>query len=107
MARLNISKPPFDLVLADLTPAGTTSQSLKLLEAVRASDDPDVAGVRVIICTNVDTNRLFSWQSGVDGFLVRPFHADELLETVREALARSDGERTAHREEQVRHSTSS
>lgn len=98
--RIETSDEPVDLALVDFRNGGT-SQGLKLLDAVRAHDDEQIARLRVIITTGRDENRLFSWQSGVDGFLVRPYHADELVDEVTAALGRSDDQRVAHRQEQM------
>jgi DNA-binding response OmpR family regulator len=94
------SARPVDLVLVDFRQGGT-SQGLKLLDRVRAHDDGRVARTRVVMMTDLDENRMFSWQSGIDGFLIRPFHADELVLTVTDALGRSDEERVAHRQAQM------
>jgi DNA-binding response OmpR family regulator len=99
IARLNISKPPFACVIVDFD--DSTGQSLKLLEAVRASDDADVVATPVVICADFDTNRRFSWQSGADGFIVRPFHIDDLLDSVGAALTRTADDRTRFRREQA------
>jgi DNA-binding response OmpR family regulator len=100
LVRLTVSKPPFVGVIIDLSDSGTTN-SQRLLEQIRTNRDPEIAPIPVVICTRVDSNRLFSWQSGVDGFLVQPFHVDELLDTLRGALTRSTEERQAYREEQA------
>lgn len=88
-----------DVVVLDLLLAGVTT-SLRLLDDIR--DLPGAAGgVGVVIIAPTDTNRLFAFQSGADGFVVRPFHAEELLDTVTEVLARSPEERVEHRREQL------
>ena len=89
-----------DLVLVDLHQGGT-SQGLKLLEQIRSESDPEAARTRLVMTTDIDENRMFSWQSGIDGFLVRPFHADELLDAIVGALGRTDSERAAYRHEQM------
>ncbi len=99
LVTISAADPPVDLVVADFT-AGTTP-ALQLLDGIRASETEAVAGTRVVICTPVDENRLFSWQSGVDGFLARPFHADELRGAIVGALSRNSAERLAHREAQM------
>jgi DNA-binding response OmpR family regulator len=99
MARLAISKPPFACVIADFD--DSSSGGLKLLETIRASTDDDVVATTVIMCADVDANRRFSWQSGADGFIVRPFHIDELLAAVRDAILRSSEERARFRREQA------
>jgi hypothetical protein len=40
---------------------------------------------------------MFSWQAGIDEFLPRPFHADQLITAVTEALGRPDSDRRHHR----------
>jgi DNA-binding response OmpR family regulator len=94
------SDPPVDLVVADFRHGGTT-QGLKLLDRVRAHEDGTLSRTRVVMTTDLDENRIFSWQSGVDGFLIRPFHADDLLLAVSDALARDDDARVAYRQEQM------
>jgi len=42
-----------------------------------------------------------SWLRGVDGYVVRPVHADEFLDTVRLVLARSLEERIEYRRSQL------
>lgn len=90
-----------DLVVIDFHQGGTT-QGLKLLDRIRAHDDLGVAHTRAVMTTDLDENRVFSWQSGVDGFLIRPYHANELLASVAEALGRTDAERAAYRQDQMR-----
>lgn len=81
--------------------AGGVGGNLKLLDAVRNNPDPAVTGARVILIAASSSNEMFSWQAGIDGFLKRPFHADELVAAVRDALARPDDERSAHRREMI------
>ena len=50
-----------------------------------------------MLCSPGGTNRLFAWESGVDGFLATPFHIDELLAQIREIVERPEGERRQHR----------
>jgi DNA-binding response OmpR family regulator len=74
--------------------------AFKVLDDVRA-DGPEVQETPVIILAATDTNRLFAYQSGVDGYVVRPFHADELVEAVRAAVGRSSAERVSFRQAQL------
>jgi DNA-binding response OmpR family regulator len=100
MSALEGADPPVDLVIADLRLGGTT-QGLKLLDRIRAHEDAGVARTRVVMTTDLDENRMFSWQSGVDGFLIRPFHADDLVLAAAETLGRDDDARVAYRQEQM------
>ena len=98
---LKKADPAYSAVVIDFQSGGTSS-SLKLLDAVRHLDEPRKAQTPTIILTSTDTNRVFAWQSGCDGFLVRPFHAQELVEAVHEMLERTDDERSQHRREMMR-----
>lgn len=100
VAQLSSEDWGVDLLLVDFRHGGT-SQGLKLLDRVRAHDEASIARTRLIMMTDLDENRMFSWQSGIDGFLIRPFHADELVLTVTDSLARSDEERVAYRQAQM------
>ena len=58
--------------------------------------------MRLVLIANEAKNRAFSWQSGVDAFVVRPFHVDELLSEVDAVLARPEDERLTHRRKMLR-----
>jgi DNA-binding response OmpR family regulator len=86
-------------VVVDSLGAGIAA-AFKVLDDVRNAS----AGVRntpVIILAATDTNRLFAFQSGVDGYVVRPVHGDEFLDTLRLVLARSLEERIEYRRAQL------
>lgn len=99
-ALVAMQQPPFDAVLIDLV-AGTT-EALKVLDKIRGQTDEQLARTPAIISAWKEENRLFSWQSGVDGFVVRPYHVDELLDLVEGAIARSEDERQRFRSEQMK-----
>ena len=56
---------------------------------------------RVVLCAASPKNRAFSFQSGADAFLVRPFHLDELTEQIADVLARAHEERARHRRDEL------
>ena len=60
------------------------------------------SGVRVVLVGATASQALFAWQSGIDGFLLRPFPADVLRLTVADALARGEKERAGFRAEEQR-----
>ncbi len=97
--------PPFSGVVVDFQSGGTSS-SLKLLDAIRHIDDKARAKTPTIILTATDTNQVFAWQSGSDGFLVRPFHADDLVDGVHSMLERTPDEREQHRRDQMKQARS-
>ena len=98
LGRLSEFRP--HCVVLDLSTGGI-GQNLKLLDSIRGHNDEMVAAARVVLVAHQSNNRLFSWQAGIDAFLLRPFHADELLHDVAEALARPDEERARHRRREL------
>ncbi len=67
--------------------SGGISASLQLLDWFRNHDDPRISRTRVIVVARSSANRNFSFQSGADDYLERPFHADELVAAIEGALA--------------------
>lgn len=90
---------PFQAIIIDSMSLGVTS-AFKLLDQIR-SDGPERRDIAVVILAATDTNRLFAFQSGADGFGVRPIHATELLDTIRTVLARDPDERVEFRRAQL------
>jgi two-component system OmpR family response regulator len=98
LRKLDEGDPPFKAVIADLH-SGGTGAGLELLDAIRRAKD--VKDVPVLLLTQSDQNRMFAWESGADAFLVRPFHADDLINEVYAVLTRTLEERDAWREAQL------
>lgn len=96
--KLDNGDPAFKAVVADFQ-SGGTGASLELLDAVRRSKD--FKDIPVLLLTRSDTNRMYAWESGADAFLVRPFHADDLINEIYAVLTRSIEERDAWRAEQL------
>ena len=78
---------------------GGTATSFAVLEAIRRR--PELGNPAVIIVATTTANRLLAFDSGVDEFLTRPFHADDFTATVLTVLARNAEEREAYRTEQT------
>jgi DNA-binding response OmpR family regulator len=76
------------------------STAFSVLDQIRSAE-AKIRDTAVIILASTDTNRLFAYQSGVDGYLVRPFHSDELVEAVRATLARPLSDRVHYRNVQL------
>ena len=89
-----------DCVVLDLATGGI-GQNLQLLDSIRSNVDETVASLRVVLVAHQSNNRLFSWQAGIDAFLLRPFHADDLLRDVADVLSRPDEERARHRRREL------
>ena len=98
LAQLNVGK--VDCVVLDLSTGGIGA-NLKLLDTIRSAMQQEIAAVRVVLVAQQTSNRMFSWQAGIDAFLVRPFHANELLAQVADVLSRPDNERARHRRREL------
>lgn len=84
------------LVVLDLV-VGGFGANLDALERIRNWPDETVQATKVVLVAASHSQALFSWQSGIDGILVRPFHADDLRAEVRSALKRRERDRIPHR----------
>jgi two-component system, OmpR family, response regulator len=85
------------VVLLDFT--GGTATSFSVLDQIRHRDE--LGDPAVVIIATTTANRALAFESGVDEFITRPFHADELTATLATVLGRTPEERTAFRAAQV------
>ena len=85
-----------ECVVLDVNTGGIGG-NLKLLDAIRNHSKPAVSSARVVLAASNASSAMFSWQAGIDEFLARPYHADDLITAVAEALARPDADRRHHR----------
>lgn len=92
-------------VVLDLT-AGGIGSSLKVLDQIRSHEDRRISSARAVLIATSAKNRSFSFQSGVDAYLTRPFHADELVRHVTDVVDRPDEERARHRRDELQDSPS-
>jgi CheY-like chemotaxis protein len=87
-------------VVLDMRDGGVGS-NLKILDQIRSHDDHRISSARVVLCAPSPKNRGFSFQSGADAFVVRPFHADDLIAHVADVIARPHEERARHRRDEL------
>jgi DNA-binding response OmpR family regulator len=87
-------------IVLDLAGGGIGS-SLQVLDHIRSHTDERISNARVVLCASSPKNRSFSFQSGADSFLVRPFHIDELLAQVTDVLRRPHEERARQRRDEL------
>jgi two-component system, OmpR family, response regulator len=81
--------------------AGGVGTGLKVLDTIRSHDDLRVSTARVVLCAASPKNRSFSFQSGADAFLVRPFHLDDLTDQITDVLERAHEDRARHRRDEL------
>jgi DNA-binding response OmpR family regulator len=81
--------------------SGGIGTSLKVLDTIRSHDDPRVSTARVVLCAASPKNRTFSFQSGADSFLVRPFHLEELVAQIADVIGRAHEDRARHRRDEL------
>lgn len=91
---------PISVLLASFSIAGT-SACLKLLDSVRNHPQTAVMSTRVVLIIDTPKQQLFTWQSGVDDVLLRPFNASEMVELVIAAALRPDGDRPLYRRQNI------
>ena len=87
-------------VVLDLDTGGVGT-NLQVLDAIRTHEDRRVSTTRVILCAASPKNRAFSFQSGADAFLVRPFHLDDLVHHIGDVLGRAHEDRARHRRDEL------
>jgi DNA-binding response OmpR family regulator len=81
--------------------AGGVGSSLRLLDQIRSHSDERVNTARVVLCAPSPKNRSFSFQSGIDAFIVRPFHIADLVKQVADVVQRPHTERARHRRDEL------
>jgi DNA-binding response OmpR family regulator len=81
--------------------AGGVGSSLRLLDQIRSHSDERVSTARVVLCAPSPKNRSFSFQSGNDAFIVRPFHIADLVKQVADVVQRPHTERARHRRDEL------
>ena len=87
-------------IVLDLEEGGIGT-NLKVLDLIRSHGDKRVNTARVLLCAATAKNRSFSFQSGADGVVVRPFHIDELVAQIADVVDRPDEERARHRRDEL------
>jgi DNA-binding response OmpR family regulator len=93
------ASPAYVGIVVDMA-ADAGAGNLEMLQRTRAV--PGAPGATpVVICSWRDDIRGQAWTSGTDGFLTRPFRADDLIEQLRAAIERPAAERDAHRQYQI------
>ena len=96
MSDVLVEEPHAECVVLDINTGGIGG-NLKLLDAIRNHPKPEVGGSRVVLIATNASSAMFSWQAGIDEFLPRPFHADDLITAVAAAIERPEEDRRHHR----------
>jgi DNA-binding response OmpR family regulator len=81
--------------------AGGVGSSLKILDQIRTHPDRRISTSRVVLCAPSPKNRSFSFQSGADGFVVRPFHVRDLVAQITDVIDRPQEARARHRRDEL------
>ena len=82
---------------AVLSLSGPTANR-QLLEKIRSHPNPPMSEVAVVLLADDVAAGREAWDKGADGFLARPFHAEQLTAELQGALDRPLADRPAHRE---------
>ncbi len=94
---LEAHKDAIDVVILDFT--GGTASSFAVLESIRQRTD--IGSPAVIILATTTANRVLAFDSGVDEYVTRPFHADDFVATVTTVIGRTPDEREEYRSRQA------
>ncbi len=73
----------------------------QLLDKIRSHPNPPVSEVAVVLLADEVEAEAEAWEAGADGFLARPFHAEQLATELAGALDRPLADREAHRAAQL------
>lgn len=76
-------------------------RGLQVVDALRTDERPERADLPVLVLSDDRDLERKAWEAGADGFMARPFHADEFDEDLSEILGRPPEERAAHRAERL------
>lgn len=91
---------PISAVIASFSTSGNGS-CLKLLDAVRHTPEARVNTQRVVLILDTARQQMFSWQSGADEIILRPYRAEDLLEAVAATIERADADRPGYRRQMI------
>jgi len=91
---------PISAVVASFSTSGNGS-CLKLLDAIRHTPEVRVNAQRVVLILDTARQQMFSWQSGADEIVLRPYRAEDLLRCVASTIERPDNERPAYRRQMI------
>jgi DNA-binding response OmpR family regulator len=91
---------PISAVIASFSTSGNGS-CLKLLDAVRHTPEARVNTQRVVLILDSTRQQMFSWQSGADEIILRPYRAEDLLAAVGDVIERADADRPAYRRQMI------
>ena len=76
-------------------------RGLQVVDNLRTDERPERAELPVLVLSDDPDLERKAWEAGADGFLARPFHADEFDRELREILDRTPEDRVAHRAERL------
>jgi DNA-binding NtrC family response regulator len=77
---------------------GAESSAMKQLDAIRQSDHTHVRRTAVVLLTSSKSRQMFAWETGIDGFIVMPAEAADIVAAIEDVLARPRLERYNHRQ---------
>ncbi len=98
MAASLVRDQPLAGVIIDLTEGLPVA-----VDAVREIRGAGGAGaiVPIIVLTSTGGDESTAWRAGADGFLARPFHANDFLQQLDIVIGRSPEERDQHRQQMI------
>lgn len=103
MAVSLVRDQPMAGVIVDLSEG--LGAAVEAVREIRASGEAG-ATVPIIVLTSTGGDEATAWRAGADGFLARPFHANDFLQQLDIIIGRSPEERDEHRQHMIGNSVS-
>lgn len=97
---IEAARPACSAVLADRD-SDLGDLVVTLLQRTRSFGPAVLAWVPFIIIGSNTTKQFLLWESGVDAYVLRPAHAEELTDAINDVLDRSDNDRLDHRADMI------
>lgn len=75
--------------------------AIKAVDDMRHSDHQQVRRTAALLLASSGRNRIYAWETGIDGFVVMPAHLDQIVREVEEILVRPRLSRYDHRQAMI------
>jgi hypothetical protein len=75
--------------------------AIKTVDDMRQSEQQQVRRTAALLLTSSSRNRMFAWETGIDGLVVMPSHLDAIVAEIESILARPRLSRYEYRQAMV------
>jgi len=75
--------------------------AIKVVDDMRHSDHQQVRRTAALLLASSGRNRIYAWETGIDGFVVMPVHLDQIVGEIEAILTRPRLSRYDHRQAMI------